>query len=622
MLNYGFTRLALCKPTATPGDMNSNCNSILSYLKQASAEKADIFLTPRLSLTTASLGDLFCDRAVLHKAEENLKHLLEENTANEDMLCFIGLPVKDGIRIYDATAAIQGKTILSLIVHAPQYTQFSPFDEDYGQITLCGQDVLIASDISFIYDSDSALNIRLCAGSDLFALAEACHTEASIVLNPRADNEDMRSYKRFLNASKCISALQHTVLASVGSGYGEAAMEGLYSGSAFIAENGDVPAQNERYALEGTLTVYDVDYQAAAFKKSKARTYAADKGIQLPFHLPVKQREPIRHFDPLPFLCETEDEAYELEEAFNIQINAVSQRLTRAYAQKIVLGVSGGLDSTLALLVAANVMKKLAHPASDVVAVTMPGFGTTDRTYQNALILMQSLGCQIREIPIRDAVTLHFKDIGHDIEEKNVVYENAQARERTQILMDIANGCSGIVLGTGDLSEAALGWSTFNGDHMAMYGANSTIPKTLIRRMVTYIATYKSDDKTKETLFDILDTPVSPELLPPDKSGKIAQKTEESIGAYELHDFFLYHMILFGHTPEKLLYTAKYAFRESYDEAYIQKYLNLFYRRFMSQQFKRATMPESPKVTEISLSARSAFELPSELSASDWMIEE
>ena len=451
-----------------------------------------------------------------------------------------------------------------------------------------------------------------------------------LLFNLSADNEGIgkHSYLRSLISQQSARCIAGYVFSSCG--FGESTTDVVFAGNGLIYENGSELAHNKRFSLEEQLVISEIDVERLRAERRINTTFAASKGTvpsdKKPLRITTefvnsKELNLTRTFDMHPFVPQGETLNERCEEVFSIQVAGLAQRLVHTGAKTAVIGISGGLDSTLALLVCVRTFDKLELPRKNIIGVTMPGFGTTDRTYHNALSLMKSLGITIREISIKEACIQHFKDINHDINIHDVTYENSQARERTQILMDIANQTWGMVIGTGDLSELVLGWATYNGDHMSMYGVNGSVPKTLVKYLVKWVAENDIDEESRITLLDIVETPISPELIPADENGEIQQKTEDLVGPYELHDFFLYYFMRFGFRPSKIYYLANIAFKDIYDEETIKKWLSTFFRRFFNQQFKRSCLPDGPKVGSISISPRGDWRMPSDASSATWLKE-
>ena len=498
-------------------------------------------------------------------------------------------------------------------------------------VRLCGQIVPMGTNLLF-ETSDTTFGIEIC--EDLWSTIPPSSTlalqGAEILFNLSADNEGIgkHSYLRSLISQQSARCIAGYVFSSCG--FGESTTDVVFAGNGLIYENGSELAHNKRFSLEEQLVISEIDVERLRAERRINTTFAASKGTvpsgKKPLRITTefvnsKELNLTRTFDMHPFVPQGETLNERCEEVFSIQVAGLAQRLVHTGAKTAVIGISGGLDSTLALLVCVRTFDKLELPRKNIIGVTMPGFGTTDRTYHNALSLMKSLGITIREISIKEACIQHFKDINHNINIHDVTYENSQARERTQILMDIANQTWGMVIGTGDLSELALGWATYNGDHMSMYGVNGSVPKTLVKYLVKWVAENDIDEESRITLLDIVETPISPELIPADENGEIQQKTEDLVGPYELHDFFLYYFMRFGFRPSKIYYLANIAFKDIYDEETIKKWLSTFFRRFFNQQFKRSCLPDGPKVGSISISPRGDWRMPSDASSATWLKE-
>ena len=497
---------------------------------------------------------------------------------------------------------------------------------------LFGEAIPFGSGMLFSCEEMPSLKIGVEIGEDLWApIPPSTHHAlqgATVICNLSASSETVgkADYRRQMVKSQSARSLCGYVYAS--SGEGESTTDAVFGGHALICENGDLLAERLPFDFSEELLVSEIDTQKLVYDRRRMNIHQSERDgnyWEISFWLTLEETKLTRKINPLPFIpADKQDRNHRCREIFAIQAAGLKQRIERAFAKKIVVGISGGLDSTLALLVMVRAMDALKRPRTDILAVTMPCFGTTSRTKNNATVLCEELGVDFRQVDIFDAVNQHFKDIGHDPALRDVTYENSQARERTQILMDIANDCGGMVIGTGDLSELALGWATYNGDHMSMYGVNASIPKTLIRHLVAYSANeFEADGNLAivEALRDILDTPVSPELLPANESGEIAQKTEDLVGPYEIHDFYLYYMIRHGFSPEKLYRLAQYAFGSTYDKETLLKWLKVFIRRFFSQQFKRSCLPDGPKVGSVCLSPRGDWKMPSDASSALWLAE-
>ena len=604
-------------------------------MRQASEKGVQIIAFPELSVTGYTCLDLFAQQTLLDGAEEALLQLVS-NTADLDILTIVGVPLRTENRLINAAVVFQKGAIRGGVpkTYLPNYKEFqeqrwftSVTELRESTISIGEEEYPMGSHLLFRSGRLTA-GIEICEDlwvpvppSSLLAMEGA-----NIIFNLSASNEliGKHAYLRQLVAQQSARTIGGYVYCSAG--FGESSTDLVFAGNGIIAENGKILREAKRFVLEEQLVVADLDIERLEFERLRNTSFRVNEGaaentvIEMEIPEGLRAAALDRDIDPMPFV--PQDEAHRsqrCEEIFQIQSHGLAKRLVHTRCEKAVVGISGGLDSTLALLVAVRTFDKLQLDRTGIIGITMPGFGTTDRTYNNALELMRSLGVTVREIPIRDACLQHFRDIGLDPEDRSAAYENSQARERTQILMDVANMEGGLVVGTGDLSELALGWATYNGDQMSMYGVNASVPKTLVRHLVKWVADTESDAGARATLLDIIDTPVSPELLPADKDGRISQKTEDLVGPYELHDFFLYNFIRGGYRPAKILFLAEQAFRGSYDHATIRKWLEVFFRRFFSQQFKRSAMPDGPKVGSVALSPRGDWRMPSDASAAVWL---
>ncbi len=631
----GFVKVAAGTPKIRVADCRYNAEQIFSLMREADKQGVRVLCLPELCLTGYTCGDLFLQDTLLRGAEEGLKTILEA-TRNLDMVAAVGLPVRFRSKLYNCAAVIHKGELLGLIpkTYLPNYGEFyekrwfEPAPEDeYFCLTLCGQTTYLGRNQLFKCDElpELVIGVEIC--EDLWAPAPPSVTlaahGATLILNLSASDEVVGkdSYRRQLVTGQSARLLCGYVYADAGDG--ESSTDLVFGGHNLIAENGAL--LSERRFHTG-LTVSEIDVQRLAFERRRNTTFPAAGQERMDwsyFSLEPGDTKLTRYVSPNPFVPEDAgDRAERCNEILRIAALGLKKRLEHTHAKTAVVGLSGGLDSTLAILITAVAMKLLDRPASDIIAVTMPCFGTTDRTRDNAMELAERLGATLKRIDIGEAVKVHFKDIGQSMEDHSVTFENGQARERTQVLMDIANQTGGMVIGTGDLSELALGWATYNGDHMSMYAVNAGIPKTLVRHLVSFVSDDKGseDPRLSAVLDDILDTPVSPELLPA-VGGKISQKTEDLVGPYELHDFFLYYAIRWGFSPRKVFRLAEYALGERYDRATILKWLNNFYRRFFSQQFKRSCLPDGPKVGSVTLSPRGDWRMPSDAVAALWMAE-
>ena len=632
-MKYGFINVAAAVPAIKVADIDYNVMQIESLMAQAEGKGVEILVTPELCITGYSCQDLFREQLLLDKSEEGILQLLDF-TRKLDTILIVGAPVLVNSLLYNCAVVIQRGQILGVVpkTYLPNYGEFyekrwfaSAQDLNPTDIYLAGSPVHVSSEPMLFTTGDGVkFGVEICEDvwapippSNNLALAGA-----DIVFNLSASDEliGKHDYLRGLLAQQSARTISGYVYASCG--FGESTQDVVYGGNAMILENGRILAEGERFSFQPQIQIGQIDIEQLRTERRQNTTFInAQRGAHA-LHVPAKAVTPkefvlIRDIDAHPFIPKSGDMQTRCEEILNIQVAGLAKRLYHINAQTAVIGISGGLDSTLALLVTVKAFDKLGLDRKGIIGVTMPGFGTTDRTYNNAIKLMQTLGVTIREISIAKAVTQHFEDIGHDMKQHDITYENSQARERTQILMDVANQVNGIVVGTGDLSELALGWATYNGDHMSMYGVNAGVPKTLIRYLVSYVA----GEMATETLLDIVDTPISPELIPADEQGRIKQKTEDLVGPYELHDFFIYYFLRYGFGPAKIYIMAQKAFKDAYDDETIKKWLKTFCRRFFTQQFKRSCLPDGPKVGSVSLSPRGDWRMPSDASYALWISE-
>jgi len=638
-MNNGFVKVAAAVPNVKVADPKFNVEQIESQIIQANSQGAEIIVFPELCITSYSCGDLFFQQTLLDEAEMGLISLMNF-TRSMDIICIVGIPVSFGGGLMNCAVVLQKGKLLGLVpkTFLPNYKEFyerrwfvPACDVEEGNVLICGQQVRLSSRQLFKTPS-CTFGIELC--EDLWApippSSAMALQGADIIFNLSADTDSAGKYDylRTLVSQQSARLLSGYVFTSCG--FGESTTDVVFSGKAFIAENGKMLAEAPRHALEGLMVTSEIDVEYLRGERRRNTTFNASAALHRSDQVSLVETASVmpgnvtltRPIDPLPFVPkEGPNRDERCEEIFSIQCDGLAKRIVHTNCETVVLGISGGLDSTLALLVCARTFDKLGKSRRGIIGITMPGFGTTDRTYTNAIRLMQQLGITISEISIRGACLQHFRDIGHDPDQHDVTYENSQARERTQILMDSANQMNGLVVGTGDLSELALGWATYNGDHMSMYGVNASVPKTLVRHLVRWVAQNIGDDSTRDTLLDIVDTPISPELIPADADGNIQQKTEDLVGPYELHDFFLYHTIRHGFHPRKIYFLAWAAFGSQYSEEETKKWLTTFYRRFFSQQFKRSCLPDGPKVGSIALSPRGDWRMPSDACADAWMAE-
>lgn len=638
-MNYGFVKVAAAVPRVKIADCKYNAGQLESLIAIADGKGVQIITFPEMCITAYTCGDLFGQQLLLEEAEMGLMQILN-NTRQLDIISILGMPIAVNSTVINAAVVIQKGKILGVVpkTYLPNYKEFyeqrwftSALQVVEDNVRLCGQIVPMGTNLLF-ETSDTTFGIEIC--EDLWSTIPPSSTlalqGAEILFNLSADNEGIgkHSYLRSLISQQSARCIAGYVFSSCG--FGESTTDVVFAGNGLIYENGSELAHNKRFSLEEQLVISEIDVERLRAERRINTTFAASKGTvpsnKKPLRITTefvnsKELNLTRTFDMHPFVPQGETLNERCEEVFSIQVAGLAQRLVHTGAKTAVIGISGGLDSTLALLVCVRTFDKLELPRKNIIGVTMPGFGTTDRTYHNALSLMKSLGITIREISIKEACIQHFKDINHDINIHDVTYENSQARERTQILMDIANQTWGMVIGTGDLSELALGWATYNGDHMSMYGVNGSVPKTLVKYLVKWVAENDIDEESRITLLDIVETPISPELIPADENGEIQQKTEDLVGPYELHDFFLYYFMRFGFRPSKIYYLANIAFKDIYDEETIKKWLSTFFRRFFNQQFKRSCLPDGPKVGSISISPRGDWRMPSDASSATWLKE-
>lgn len=633
----GFIKVAAASLKLKVADCEYNTIEILKAIEQADDRNVKVLVFPELCITGYTCGDLFLQDILLTKSEEALNYILE-NTKHTEMVIVLGMPLMVANSLYNVAVFCQAGSIRMVIPKTviPNYQEFyegryfsKGVDIPYG-ITLCGQETMFGTHQIMVCDTIPELLIagEICEDMwvpDSPAVSHVLHG-ATLVCNPSASDEiaTKAAFRRNLvsiHSAKLVGAYIYA-----DAGMDESTQDLVYSGHDIIAENGSILAESKLFTTG--LTVADIDIKRIAAERRKINTFANltgcvkddDAYAYISFTLDIEETDIERKFSKTPFVPADDTIKNErCEEIITLQAMGLRKRLAHTGSKSAVLGLSGGLDSTLALLVTVKAYDILGYDHSNIISVTMPGFGTTDRTYQNAIDLAKSLGTTVKEISIVDAVRQHFKDIDQDENDHDVTYENSQARERTQILMDIANKMGGMVIGTGDMSELALGWATYNGDHMSMYGVNASIPKTLVRFLVRWYAD-NTDAGTAKVLNDVLNTPVSPELLPP-KDGEIAQKTEDIVGPYELHDFFLFYMLRFGYSPSKIFRIAVKAFEGDYEGSEILKWMKTFYRRFFSQQFKRSCVPDGPKVGTVALSPRGDLRMPSDACANLWLKE-
>ena len=657
-MNYGFVKVASAIPSLKVADCSYNIQQIESLIVQAEGKGVEIIVFPELCISGYSCQDLFGQQLLLEKCEESLFKLLDF-TRSLQIIAIVGMPVMVGGLLMNCAIVVQGGKILGVVpkTFLPNYKEFyeqrwfsSSTATDARQVHLCAQTIPFGCNILF-HTQKTCFAIEIC--EDLWApvppSSELVLKGAEIIFNLSASNELIGKNQYLLSlisqqSARCIVGYVYSSC-----GFGESTQDVVFAGNALIYENGSLIARSQRFSLEQQMVISEIDTERLLTERRHNTTFGENTRIcsqlananpQLStVHVQSQTVNPSYDFEltrwvnPHPFVPQGPELDERCKEIFSIQTSALAKRIVHTGARSIVIGISGGLDSTLALLVCVKTMDLLKRPRKEVIGITMPGFGTTDRTYHNAMSLMKSLDITIKEISIKEACIRHFLDIGHDLNNHDVTYENCQARERTQILMDVANQCNGFVVGTGDLSELALGWCTYNADHMSNYGVNGSIPKTLVKHLVKWVALTSVDEASRATLLDIIETPISPELIPADIDGTILQKTEDLVGPYELHDFFLYNFLRLGFRPAKILYLAKQAFIRQqrtdvpetgmpvghYDEETIEKWLKTFCRRFFTQQFKRSCLPDGPKVGSVSLSPRGDWRMPSDASSADWL---
>lgn len=636
-MNHGFVRVAAAVPKLKVASCDYNAGEIITLAKKAESQGAQIVVFPELAVTAYTCGDLFLQRTLQNQALRSLDNILTE-TSSLECAIIVGMPLVHDGRLYNCGLAIREGKILGVVPKCfiPNYSEFyelrwfsSGLDVQGGTMRVLGQEVPFGTDILFEARNFDGLTFGIEICEDLWVPVSPSNYQAlngaTLLFNLSASNEivskhEYREEMIKMQSAKCAAAYVYT-----SSGPNESSTDLVFGGQALICEYGSLLAEGERFSFDRQLVVGDVDierlinerFKNSGFKQSTTNTEFRKIGFTVREY---KSEKLLRRIDPQPFVPSNPAVRNKrCEEIFNIQTSGLCKRLTHTGLNKCVIGISGGLDSTLALLVIVKAYDRLGLDRKNIHAITMPGFGTSDNTLNNSLELMRLMEVTTYQIDIREACLKHFSDIGHDPSVYDVTYENVQARERTQILMDVANKLGGLVIGTGDLSEMALGWCTYNGDHMSMYAVNISVPKTLVKYLVQWAADYVFEGETSKVLGRVLDTPISPELLPTDENGEIQQKTEDIVGPYELHDFFLYHMVRYGAEPSKIFVLAKQAFEGRYNGQTIEKWLKTFLRRFFSQQFKRSCLPDGPKVGSISLSPRGDWRMPSDADVDMWM---
>lgn len=638
-MNSGFIKVRAASPRVSVGGVQKNLENALAEIELAKKDKVKILTFPELYLSGYTCGDLFLQKTLTDACMKALETICEK-TEHLDMVICIGLPVRADNRLYNCAAVLCRGEILGFVpkTYIPNYGEyyekrwFASGENMHGEeLRFANRFVECSIGAQFRLLDNISIGVEIC--EDLWVpnppSTELALSGANIIVNLSASNEAVtkNDYRKSIIAAQSAKCFCAYVYASAG--VGESSTDLVFSGACTIAENGAILAEGERFAFDGSRCTADIDIDKlnaerirnGSFFDSKNPnpTYISVNREEIETSITAKYTDINRTFDPHPFVpSNTAEKDERCREILAIQSHGLAKRLSHTGLQKAVIGISGGLDSTLALLVSVRAMEILKLPPENILCVTMPGFGTTDRTYHNAVALIKAFGAQFLEIPIRDAAMQHMKDIGHDPQIHDITYENTQARERTQILMDLANRHGGILVGTGDLSELALGWCTYNADHMSMYGVNAGVPKTLVRHLVENEAEHLPKE-IADILYDVLDTPVSPELLPPDENGKIQQKTEDTLGPYEVHDFYLYHFLRFGTRPEKMLFMASRAFAGVYTEEQLKRWLRLFIKRFFNNQFKRSCLPDGPKVGSVSLSPRGDWRMPSDADMEIWL---
>ena len=629
-MQHGFVKVAAATPRIKVANPDFNAQRALDMIKTCAGKQAKIIVLPELTLTGATCNDLFLQDLLVKESKNALQWLAEE-TAEVDALIFVGLPWKKGNKLYNVAAALNKGEVVALIpqTKVPNYGDrdgmryFAPASQEVELVSAFGYDIPFGNRILLQAEGMEELLVGCEIGEDLFAINPPSQNHvlagATVVVNLYAGGEMVAAGEYRKNAVMANSKRLAAGYVFSSAGEGESTQDLVFFGHKMIAENGNM--LEEAYDFEKEVIVQDLDVFRLVHERVRKNVFEQeDNGYWIVnFDVKIEETRLDRKFSNMPFIpsCEMERQK-RLSDIFRIQASGLKKRLAHTGCGHAIIGISGGLDSTLALLVTAKAFDMLGIPRNQIHSITMPCFGTTDRTYDNACKMAVALGTVLEEVDIKEAVSLHFRDIKHDKDNHNVTYENSQARERTQVLMDIANRENGMVVGTGDMSELALGWATYNGDHMSMYGVNAGVPKTLVRHLVKYYADTCGEEELKQILLDVLDTPVSPELLPP-VDGNIAQKTEDLVGPYELHDFFLYYMLRFGYEPAKIYRIAVRAFEGQYEKEVILKWLTIFSRRFFTQHFKRSCLPDGPKVGSVSVSPRGDLRMPSDAVADLWL---
>ena len=633
---YGYMRVAAAVPRVHIADAHRNAEGALKIMQDAFSEGVEIVVMPELSLVGYTCGDMVLQNKLLTDAERALEWLMQE-CADIPTVGIVGLPVVFADRLYNCAAIFAQGQLWGIVPksYIPNYGEFSElrwwvsgYSIKDRMIRFAGQEAPFGSDLLFDLHGVE-FGVEIC--EDMWVPVPPSSIQAvqgaKLLFNLSASPESVRKHDYLLSLIAEQSSRTMAAYIYASSGHGESSSDLVFAGNAVVAELGRVLGVSKRFVRNDRMVISDIDVEYISTRRTARNTFYYPEApemrvVEVCVDEILHQGDLRRHIEPIYFVPEDEAaRAAHCKEVFAIQSAGLAQRLEHTNCNKVILGISGGLDSTLALLAVCDTFDLLGLDRKGIIGVTMPGFGTTDRTYQNALSMIKELGCTLREIPIKDACMQHFKDIGLDVDERSVAYENSQARERTQILMDVANMCGGMVVGTGDMSELALGWATYNGDQMSMYGINSSVPKTLVKHMVEWYANTRAEGVLRDALLDVVATPVSPELLPATASGEIAQKTEDVVGPYELHDFFLYCTLRRRYAPAKIVMLAALAFDGTYSKAEIVKWLKVFFRRFFSQQFKRSAMPDGPKVGAVGLSPRGDLHMPSDAHERAWVRE-
>lgn len=646
-MKYGFVKVAAAVPRVKVADCNYNTEQIENLIAQAEGQGVEVICFPELSVTSYTCQDLFHQQLLLEEAETSLLKLVEF-CRSLNIIAIVGAPLSFKGMLLNVAVIIHKGKILGVVpkTYLPNYNEFyehrwfaSGASLENTKLKFCGQNVLVGTHLLF-EATHFTFGVEIC--EDLWSVvppsSKLALAGAEIIFNLSASNDIVGKSRYVENLVEGQSARALAGYVYSGCGFGESTQDLVFAGRAYIAENGHILSSLQRFQMEDQMLINEIDVERLRMERRINTTFSAGRALlgdvekyvtieMDPVIIPEERFNLTRMVDPLPFIPTGRELDLRCEEILHLQAQGLAQRIVHTKAQTVVVGVSGGLDSTLALLVCVEAFDLLKLNRKGIVGITMPGFGTTGRTYSNAVNLMKSLGVSIREISIRDACIQHFHDLGQSLSDHDVTYENGQARERTQILMDAANQMGGFVVGTGDLSELALGWATYNGDHMSMYAVNVSVPKTLVRYLVEWVSMHRMDDLSRSILLDIVDTPISPELIPADENGNISQITEDLVGPYELHDFFLYYFLRYGFRPSKIFYLATRAFdghdkrAKVYDESIIKKWLTIFCRRFFAQQFKRSCLPDGPKVGSCSLSPRGDWRMPSDATSEAWLEE-